>query len=131
MTDSELRALLGARVKTFRAELGLSQEALAHRIDRTVETVSKIERGAASPTMDTLARLADALEVKFVDLFSFDEQPRAHSERSKSRRQLVRELGVLTEPEIKRLRRIVREVIAFSDARRAGDKKSPTDVVDE
>lgn len=46
----------------------MSQEALADKSGRSIETISNIERGTSSPTLDTLEQLAIALGVKTLDL---------------------------------------------------------------
>ena len=48
---------------------GLTQEALAEAIERSVETVSNIERGETSTRLSTAIRLAEALGVELVALF--------------------------------------------------------------
>ena len=55
--------LLGEILRRERQRAGLTQEALAHAagIDRTY--VSMLENGKASPTLETLFRLCDAIGV--------------------------------------------------------------------
>lgn len=52
------------RVKRRRSDMGLSQKALADRAGLTVQTVSRIETGDASPTRRTLSKLALALGLR-------------------------------------------------------------------
>jgi len=61
--------LLGESVKKIRISAGMSQEALAFaaEIDRTY--VSGIERGAANPSLLTLANICHALGITLSDLF--------------------------------------------------------------
>lgn len=56
-------ALVGAVLTEFRRKRGMSQELLSGLagLDRT--HYSKIERGLRSPTLDTLFKLAQALEI--------------------------------------------------------------------
>lgn len=60
MIDAEL---IGTVIRDLRAEKGLSQEVLSGLagLDRT--HYSKIERGLRSPTIDTLFKIAYALEI--------------------------------------------------------------------
>lgn len=60
---------IGRRVKTFREEQGLSQEKLGAKAGVTGATVSLTELGKSLPTIDTLERLGDALNVRIVDFF--------------------------------------------------------------
>ena len=61
---------LAERVRTLRAERGLSQEALAHEagIDRTY--ASQLERGIASPSLKVICSLSHVLGVEPKDLIS-------------------------------------------------------------
>jgi transcriptional regulator with XRE-family HTH domain len=52
----------GALVRERREELGWSQARLAAAAATTQAVVSRIERGAASPTVDMLLRLAQAMD---------------------------------------------------------------------
>jgi transcriptional regulator with XRE-family HTH domain len=59
---------IGTRVRAYRLERHLTQEQLAEKIDRSVETVSNLERGISLPNEATLRRLARSLDVSFEDL---------------------------------------------------------------
>jgi transcriptional regulator with XRE-family HTH domain len=52
---------MGQRLRELRRRAGLTQEALARRIDVSGDTVRKWERGKRTPILDTAARLCDAL----------------------------------------------------------------------
>lgn len=56
--------LVGCIIQEFRKNKGMSQEVLSGLagLDRT--HYSKIERGLRSPTIDTLFKIAHALEIK-------------------------------------------------------------------
>lgn len=60
----------GESVRRHRLRRGWSQEQLAEaaELDRTY--VSGIERGTRNPTLSTMARIADALEVDVVALLA-------------------------------------------------------------
>jgi DNA-binding XRE family transcriptional regulator len=61
--DSEIEARLavGAALAAARASAGLTQDALAQASSVQQAEISRIERGHANPTLDTLARLAGAM----------------------------------------------------------------------
>ena len=63
---------LGKRVKYLRRLNNLTQAQLAERADLSVNYVSEIETGTASPTLKTLLTLAQHLNVQLRDLFDFD-----------------------------------------------------------
>jgi transcriptional regulator with XRE-family HTH domain len=76
MDEAELRLRLGQRVKYFRRLSRLTQAQLAEKADLSVNYVSEIETGVASPTLKTLLKLAQELDVEMEDLFNFEKQGR-------------------------------------------------------
>ncbi len=61
---------LGLRISQIRAIRGLSQRRFADMIELDRATLSRIESGIGNPTMETLERIAEGLEVDVADLFS-------------------------------------------------------------
>lgn len=64
-----LQDRVALRIRTIRKRRGLTQEALAEKIDRTADAVSQLERGKSLPSFETLERLARALGVPIRDFF--------------------------------------------------------------
>lgn len=62
-------AQLGKRIAELRLAREMSQGALAEKIRSTPQWVSQLERGTRSPTVHTLCKIANALEVTLADLF--------------------------------------------------------------
>lgn len=62
-THSAAAVQIGARIRTARQELGISLEDLGELAEVNWTTIGKIERGASSPAVETLIRIATALEV--------------------------------------------------------------------
>src|SRR4051794_31379832 len=78
---ANLKQRIGLRVRHARRERGLSQEQLAEKIERSVETVSLIERGQTLPALETLARVAIALGTQLREMFpEFDPAARVQIE---------------------------------------------------
>lgn len=69
MATIDLKALLGMAIKTQRASLGISQEELAYRAGLHRTYVSDLERGARNPSVDSIDKLASALEISISMLF--------------------------------------------------------------
>ena len=65
----DMKQSLGLRIRAFRQTRRMTQEQVAEAIERTPEAVSNIERGQSLPSLDTLERLARALEVPLADFF--------------------------------------------------------------
>ena len=56
--------MLAENIKKYRTKLGLTQEALARKADISYNTIIKLEaKGIMDPRMETLKKLAGALEV--------------------------------------------------------------------
>lgn len=60
---------VGVQLREFRHQRGLSLRALADLCELSPNTISLIERGATSPSVSTLHRLATALGVHISDFF--------------------------------------------------------------
>jgi CheY-like chemotaxis protein len=67
--DVELKTLLGHAIKRKRFALGISQEELAARAGLHRTYVSDLERGARNPSLQSVEKLAAALELSLPTLF--------------------------------------------------------------
>tara|TARA_B100000586_G_scaffold267982_1_gene243636 strand:+ start:832 stop:1056 length:225 start_codon:yes stop_codon:yes gene_type:complete len=63
----------GEAVQRLRKKQGISQEALAHKIDVHRTYMGFIERGERNLTLMNIYKLSRALKVKIPDLFEFDQ----------------------------------------------------------
>ncbi len=66
----------GAHLRRLRLSRGLTQEELAELSELSVDAVRRIERGAFSPSLDTLHKLCTGLEISFRTLFTGFERER-------------------------------------------------------
>lgn len=62
------RRVIGARIREARLYANLTQEKLAELAGMDRQSVNRIEQGHASPLLDNLIRLADALGTPLADL---------------------------------------------------------------
>jgi CheY-like chemotaxis protein len=69
MATIDLKSLLGMAIKTQRASLGISQEELAYRAGLHRTYVSDLERGTRNPSLESVEKLAGALELSVPGLF--------------------------------------------------------------
>lgn len=67
----EIKKLLGQRIKELRTKKGLTQDQLTEKLNVGQRTLSKIERGNAFVSAETLAKLLTALDVGIDELFNF------------------------------------------------------------
>jgi transcriptional regulator with XRE-family HTH domain len=72
----ELNARIARRVRALRQARGWSLAALAERAGLSKTIVAKIETGDGNPSMETLLRLADALDITLGALLETDAQAR-------------------------------------------------------
>lgn len=61
---------LAAQLRALRESRGLSQAELARRIGSTQPAVARLEAGGVAPTIDTLERIGDALNLELAVSFS-------------------------------------------------------------
>jgi transcriptional regulator with XRE-family HTH domain len=62
--------LFGVVVRQRRTELRASQETLAHKAGLNRSFVGEVERGTTVPSLDTMAKLATALDIKLSTLLA-------------------------------------------------------------
>ena len=65
--------MIGKNIQIFRKQMGMTQEALAERVDVARQTVVKWESGESSPDLETAGRLAEILHVSLDDLANMPE----------------------------------------------------------
>ena len=63
------KTIISENIKKYRKNIGVSQDRLSKMADVTYNTIIKIESGAnKNPTIDTLSKIAKALDVGVDDL---------------------------------------------------------------
>lgn len=74
MEKSEILKKVGKKIKEVRESKGLSQVELVGKMQGEIDptNISRIESGRTNPTIYTLYRLAEALEVKVIELVEID-----------------------------------------------------------
>jgi CheY-like chemotaxis protein/DNA-binding XRE family transcriptional regulator len=75
----DVKTTFGASVRAWRKRLGISQEVLAERADLHRTYVSDVERGARNLSLESITRMARALDIPVAELFPHDlpESPAA------------------------------------------------------
>ena len=88
MTD--ISAAIGKRIRTFRNAQGISLEELSFKADLNAAHLGQIERGLRNPTIETLNRIATALDISFYELIgSVEEVPQKQPETNEIKRKVV------------------------------------------
>lgn len=72
MEKSKILKVVGKRIKDIRESKGISQVELVGRMQGEIDptNISRIESGRTNPTLFTLFRISQALEVKLADLLN-------------------------------------------------------------
>ncbi|MCL2776568.1 MAG: helix-turn-helix domain-containing protein [Polyangiaceae bacterium] len=70
LAPDKLLSNVGRRIAELRVDGGLTQEALAERLDVTTRWIQSAEAGTENLTLTTLARFANALKVPITEFFS-------------------------------------------------------------
>ncbi len=65
---------LGKNIKKRRKEIGLTQQELAERLELSLNFIGKIEVAFSKPSLETLLKIADCLDITISDLCKFDNQ---------------------------------------------------------
>jgi len=86
---------IGLRVRAMRLERGMTQEEMADLIDRSVDTVSNLERGIGPMSLKTLGRVAETFGIPVRDLFDTDEASPPPAPASSARSELQTSLAKL------------------------------------
>ena len=74
MEKSEILKKVGKKIQEIRLNRGLTQVELVGKIEGEIDTtnISRIEAGRTNPTVYTIFRIAEALEVRLNDLLNID-----------------------------------------------------------
>jgi transcriptional regulator with XRE-family HTH domain len=110
--DKKLAMTIGAAARTARARLELTQADVAERIDVATEVYGRLERGGMLPSVQTLLKLCNELNIsadELLGLASTGSSSRSHHEPAPSPperaevRRLLRTVRQLTPSQVKLL----------------------------
>jgi transcriptional regulator with XRE-family HTH domain len=73
--NSDVKRPFGAAVRSWRGRLHLSQEKLAERAGLHRTYICDVERGARNVSLESIEKLARALEISTATLFSYEASP--------------------------------------------------------
>lgn len=71
MINEDFYRNLGINISKRRKELGLTQQELADKLDISLNFMGKIEVAFSKPSLDTLIKIANGLEITVSDLCKF------------------------------------------------------------
>ena len=104
---SEIKKLLGKRIREVRILRNLTQEDLSELTDIGASSISKIESGHFHPSDENLEKIAKALKIEPYKLYMFNHQ--------KDTRELIKDLENIlkcaTDDEIKLVHRVETSIL--------------------
>lgn len=68
--EERIDAKFGRRVALYRLQIGLSQEQFAEKCNIHRTYIGAVERGEKSPTLKTIEKIANGLNVRISELFA-------------------------------------------------------------
>jgi transcriptional regulator with XRE-family HTH domain len=121
MAKADLKASFGIKVRTLREAQRFTQDELADRIGRSVDTVSNIERGIYATRIEVAGRIAQALKVDLAELFDFRDnvKPSADREHRRIVRNLTSLLNDLDTKNLLALRDVIEASVKLTRGRRS------------
>ncbi len=102
---------IGEVIRSYRGQRGLSQGDIERRTGLLRCYLSRVENGHTVPSLETLAKIAEAMDIGLADFFPGTETPRD--------RDTQKMLGELSEDEI----RFLAEIKRYSTTLSEGDKR--------
>jgi len=102
---------IGNVIRSYRGERGLSQGDIERRTGLLRCYLSRVENGHTVPSLETLAKIAEALDISLADFFPGSETP--------SERDAQKMLGELSAEEV----RFLAEIKKYSTTLNEGDKR--------
>jgi len=111
---SDIAKLVGEQIRSFRQDRGLSQEELALRSGLNTTFVGQVERGIKKPTIDTLEKMVNSLDITFEDLFSFEKNAIKHKD-STIIDKIAFELNICTNDEQTAVYNVIKQILKFKN----------------
>ena len=72
MLDNSLQINIGKQIQKIRELKGISQQDLAAKCNFEKSNMSRLEAGRVNPTLSTLEKIVNALDITLAELFTFN-----------------------------------------------------------
>lgn len=116
--DMSIRMSVGERIRYYRTLKGMSQETLALEANINAAFVGHLERGLKSPTVTTLEKITDALNISMEELFSEEIVSKGKINRKyMALEHMEYLLRSMTEQEVEQVVGIIQEILKFKNLR--------------
>jgi len=116
--EIDLKVLVGKRIRQLRKDRGLTQSELADRANMQESYLAGMERAVRNVSLDSLARVLEALEVEPIEAFRFGRLEPGKSLEGKQAaiRLLAAFLHERSQEEVELIRRIAKDVMTTIDS---------------
>src|ERR1700746_1902308 len=108
MPKEKPKVNIGEVIRSYRGQRGLSQGDIERRTGLLRCYLSRVENGHTVPSLETLAKIAEAMEISLADFFPGTETPRD--------KETQKMLGELSQDEIRFLGEIKKYSTTLSEA---------------
>ena len=105
---------IGNRIRQLRNDIPISQEQLALKAGIAPSFLGEIELGVKKPSIDSLEKIANALEISLSELFHYDVNTLASSDNLYLEKILI-EVRNYSNAEQEALYRLLKQAIAFKN----------------
>ncbi len=105
---------IGRRIRQLRNDISLSQEQLALKAGIAPSFLGEIERNMKKPSIDSIEKIATALEINLSELFNYNIDTLASSDNFYLDKILI-EVRNCSSAEQEALYRLLKQVIAFKN----------------
>lgn len=105
---------VGRKIALYRKEAGFTQDELAEKSGKMINTISKLERGIGDPKLSTLLDISLALNVSLFEILAIDESSLTKYKRSNEK--LISEINrILQELDERTLNIIKKQINVFKE----------------
>ncbi len=108
---STIEKRLGAKISEIRLSQKLTQAELAEKINVSVETVSRLERGVSVPSLKTIENIAVSLNTTLTVFFDFEGQPPISKKHERELSKLMVFLRTLQTDELSLAHELIKEIL--------------------
>lgn len=108
--SKELANAVGAKIRKLRRQKGLSLEKLALECDMNAAFLGHVERGLRCPTIYTLQRICNGLEISIAELFLLDC---SEAQNAASIQHINEKLSGLTPQQLTHVARMIDEIVSL------------------
>lgn len=107
---SGIEKRIGGKITEIRLSQRLTQAQLAEKVNLSIETISRMERGVNFPSLKTIEIIANSLDVPLKSFFEFDEHPSQGKLFERELSKLIGFLRTLSKKEINLVHKVLKVV---------------------